>query len=417
MPQDSLKEQIYGSEKRLSNNIANINSNEKITKENKDTITDFVSHAKAKGLSAHRISIYLRTFKIFSERTIKPFKELDKRDMERIFADIHSLGHAGWTIETYKKNIKYIYRWLFELDSSDALPPAVKWIKGEKPPSQIQREDLPTAKEVKMLIDSTPNLMYKAMVSVLYDGSLRPGELLNLRIKNVFFNNEFITLKIKGKMEKKQGTRDVHLFESCDLLHSWLETHPFKDNPEHPLWIVTMKKKQYGKPITLRFLNLFIERYGKKAGIKKRLYPYLFRHAKGTELYKEYGEAIAKKIMGHTPDSKMASVYNHLNDDDVLERMKEKHGIKTRKEHDDIDKETCKLCGHTNSYGSSLCSKCKKPLGKDAMLNVMEAHESKDKIDKLLKLADLIEKTPKIMEILEDQNFQKQQAERLSKTK
>lgn len=397
MPKESIKEQIYSSERILERRLKKIEDSTQLLKENKRTIFEFVSHARAKSLSPSRINIYLATLLIFGERAKKPFLDLDKRDLEAIFSDLNKQKYAAWTIETYKANIKYFFRWLYDLDSSDPLPAAVKWLKGTRPPQKIQREDLITEDEVKKLIDTTPHLMYKALISVLYESSCRPGEVLTLRIKDVFFNSNYVCLKVSGKMEAKQGKRDVYLFNSYDLIHQWMENHPFKENKDHGLWIVTQKNIQFGKVISLRFLNILLVKLAKRAGLKKRIYPYLFRHSRGTALYKKYGEALAKRMMGHSPDTRMARTYNHLNEEDVLERMKQEHGLGLKEEEKQT--EHCVNCSHVNPLGAHICSKCKTVLREDTMLNVIDPTESititKENIGKIAKML-----APRIKELL-----------------
>jgi len=312
------------------------------------------------------------------------------------------------------------------------------------------------------MMDATPNIMYKAMISVLYEGALRPGELLNMKICNVFFNGDHVTLKISGKMEKKQGSRDIYLFKSYDLLHAWIESHPFKEDRDHALWIVmkkglgkrctrqTFKNKSdadkvkskeqtiypvkdgwrltnigdsaaYGGPITLYFLGWLTKTLAEKSGILKansklKINPYSFRHSMGTQLHKQYKEAIAKKIMGHTADSKMASVYVHLNEEDVLESMKQSYGIASPVKDNTVN-ETCSVCGHVNSFGSILCLKCKKPLGDNKILNIIDDLEKNEKINKVLKFVELIESDQEIMSIIGSKEWQLKQADRLKQTR
>jgi len=113
------------------------------------------------------------------------------------------------------------------------------------------------------------------------------------------------------------------------------------------LWV-----KSNGEIFGGRYLYKLVKEVAKRAGIEKKIWPYLFRHSRGTQLYKKYGEAIAKKYMGHSPNSRMAAVYNHLNDEDVYEALsgKKKDAL--------VDDKTCPRCERRNTYGSDRCSKC-----------------------------------------------------------
>lgn len=403
-----LKDKIYRAENIFRQYHKNVMALD-ILQENKKAINDFIQHGRAKGLTTQRLNIYLRMFRVVGPLAKRPFKQLEKGDMAAIFAKINTMGYKPWTIETYKRTLKCFYRWLYDLDSGDPLPPCIKWLKGSKPPQTIQKENLITKTEVKKLVDTTPHLMYKALISVLYEGGLRPGELLNLRIRDVYFNKNHVTLKVQGKMERKIGARDVYLFNSYDILRSWLEDHPFRNDPNHPVWIVTMKNKSYGNPIGIRFLSLLIKKLSGKAGIDKRVWPYLFRHSTATYWYGKYGEAIAKKMLGQAPDSKMSAVYNHLNEEDVLERMKQEHGVKVKKKEDTT--ETCERCGHINGFGSSLCSKCKKLLDKDN--KALQVIDQENLMERLARFADMVESDPDILKIIESPEWKQKQADRI----
>ena len=276
-------------------------------------------------------------------------------------------------------------------------------------------------KDLKKMIDCTKDVMYKAMLSVLYEGALRPGELLQMRIKDVIFDDGVTWAKVTGKMKSMIGERVVYFIHSVDLLRSWINTHPFKDNKDYALWIVMKKtlnsdkktKETYGKPISLRLFTKRLQYIGKKAGLTKRIYPYLFRHSAATEYYSEIGEAKAKKLLGHARDSKMASVYCHLNEQDVLDALMRSKGIKKKEKIQDDEK--CPRCGHINSYGAKICSTCSTPLDiKGALDFRAKQDEEKAKIDKLIRFVNLLEKSPKIMRILEDPKFKTEQAEMLN---
>ncbi len=54
------------------------------------------------------------------------------------------------------------------------------------------------------------------------------------------------------------------------------------------------------------------EKIAKRAGIKKRIYPHLFRHTRATRLLAKVPESIGAKYMGWVNGSKMVGVYVHL---------------------------------------------------------------------------------------------------------
>jgi len=345
-----IREAVYEEKKNYERAIRGLKKSE-LSESNTKTLLKFVDYCLARDLSKARIIAYLARIKKIGILLNKDFKEATKEDMQRVMAEINSKGYSPHTISTIQKQLRCFWRWLYDLEDSESLPASVKWIKSEKPPNTLEKENLLTEEELTTIIKTAESLQWKALISTLYEGSLRPGELLGTKIKDVYVYDTYIKLAVAGKMGKKQGKRDIYLMNSYDLLTSWLDNHPNKENNNSPLWVTKYKKEYYA--LSQRYLIIKLKRLAKEAGIKKRVYPYLFRHSKGTQMYIKYGEAIAKKFMGHSKDSKMASVYNHLNDEDVLKALLGKEEIKKK----EVDKR-CARCKHFNSFEATRCSKC-----------------------------------------------------------
>ncbi|MFH1432606.1 MAG: site-specific integrase [archaeon] len=415
---NTIREDIYQEEHIYSRLKDAIEKNAEVLAEDKKLILDFDKTCSAKGLSIPRKMLYLKHLRILSKLKGKSFGQMDRQDMEGVMASImNNKRYSDWTKETFKIVLKVFYRWLYKKESSDSLPDVVKWIQGTRPPNKLNKDELITKEELQKIMDSTGNIMYKALLSVLYEGALRPGELLQMRMRDVIFEDSIARIKVTGKMKRKLGEREVYLAQSVDMLKSWMNCHPFKEQAGYPLWIVmkkslTKENETYGKPVSLRLLTKNIGYLANKAGIKKRIYPYLFRHSAATQYYAELGEALAKKFLGHSLDSKMSRVYCHLNEQDVLDAFKRSRGIEKKEEKQDTDR--CHRCGHVNGYGAKICM-CGAPLNmRGALEQKAKAEEEKARFDRLVKFAGILERSPRIMKILEDPEFQKEQAELLA---
>ena len=419
---EDLKKEIYEAEEKYKRTIELLEGDDRVSERNKELFFEFTNSCLANGLSKHRIIIYLRHLRniaIYSDVNFD--KNMGKKDMEKVMSKImNSDRYSEWSKETFKTTVKRYFGWLYELEHGDPLPDVVRWIRGTTPPNKLTKEDLITREEVQKMIDSTDKMMYKALISTLYEGVLRPGELLSMRINDVVFEERYLTINVSGKMEKKTGKRTVPFVNSYDLLRAWIDQHPFKKEKDHPLWIVTTQQKfikdgkevkdLYGKVISLRFLNKLIKDLAKKAGVKtyknkqgsltSKVYPYLFRHSGGTGMYKDYGEAIAKRLMGHSASSKMAAVYNHLNDSDVMDAVKKRHGLEEDEKEEDTT--TCPRCKHPNSYGANLCSRCGMALSIGSAINVKIKEGETDKMKEFI---SILESNPQITQLLRDPGF------------
>jgi len=162
--------------------------------------------------------------------------------------------------------------------------------------------------EVKRLINSAEHPRDKAFISMLYELGARISEIGNLRICDISRDKYSFIVDLKGKT----GQRSIRLILSEPYLSVWLNEHPLRDNPQAPLWVKLGKYE--GEPLNYSGLSSIVKRLARKAGIKKRIYPHLFRHTRVTHLLlsNQLNEAKAKVLFGWTPDSKMLSEYSHL---------------------------------------------------------------------------------------------------------
>jgi site-specific recombinase XerD len=73
------------------------------------------------------------------------------------------------------------------------------------------------------------------------------------------------------------------MIEAAPRLAEWITNHPLGKDPDSPIWInqSTNGKNQALKEIGLRRL---VKKVAKDAHVNKRIFPYLFRHTRNTEL-------------------------------------------------------------------------------------------------------------------------------------
>ena len=65
-------------------------------------------------------------------------------------------------------------------------------------------EELLTRTEIKKMVEASDHPRDKAMISLLYEGGLRIGELASLKIKNVVFDDYGAVIKVKGKTGERR---------------------------------------------------------------------------------------------------------------------------------------------------------------------------------------------------------------------
>jgi predicted amidophosphoribosyltransferase len=227
----------------------------------------------------------------------------------------------------------------------------------------------------------------------LYESGCRIGELLTLKIKNVSFDDYGAILIVSGKT----GSRRVRIISSAPALASWIENHPFKNNPEAFLWVV-LGTRNHHEMMSYASVCSLLRKLAKKAGIKKRVNPHSFRHARATHLASFLTEAQLCQHMGWVQGSDMASTYVHLSGRDVDNALLKLHGLaKDEKKEEEILKvKLCPRCQEKNDPIARFCKRCASPLDIKTALNFEEKRKRKDEV--VAKVIEALSEDPKIKE-------------------
>jgi hypothetical protein len=210
--------------------------------------------------------------------------------------------------------------------------------------------------------------MFQAMFSILFETGVRPGELLSIQIKDVFFSGVKAKLYVRGKTEKKTGSRPVYIYQrSIEHLKHWLNIHPLRSSPDAPLWITNHKK-----PFPSDHFGKIYYQTSKKAGLVKKNWPYLARHTRLTQFYRDYGSIIGAKLAGHVPGSREVRTYLHLSDMDIESALDDAHGVPSEKKA--VSEQKC-VCGCINPYGEIICQACGSALNSGGAFIVEKKQE------------------------------------------
>lgn len=206
-----IKEEIYEHDARLQSLTELIQNNKKITPKNKELIFSYRDNAIARGLSKARQEIILQSLLRIASASKADFDKAERKNIEKIMAELQSKGHSAWTVETSKAVIKAFFRWLYDLEANDPLPKCVRWIKWTTPPPTLTKNDLLTKEEIVKMINAADDLMQKALISVHFESANRNGETLKMSIGSVIFKEDYALIHVGGKMEKKnRNGRKIH---------------------------------------------------------------------------------------------------------------------------------------------------------------------------------------------------------------
>ncbi len=367
---------IHRYDKALQYSYATLKKDRIISEADKKLLIDFTEHLKAKGLTAGRVTKYMLNLLTLRRQMRCDFAQADRKEIERLMSWLNSSDYSPHTKLDYKGELKRFYKWLRygSTDPDVPFPPEVAWIKENMKRNELKQPEILTEDEVKAMIEVAEKTRDKAFIAVIYEGGFRIGEILAARMEDLTFDSMGARLRVRGKT----GERTVRLISSAPLLARWVEEHPMKDNPQAPLWISLasnyrdrLESVSYER--TVKMLKLTAQ----KAGIKKRIYPHLFRHSAATRDAKYLTESELKVKFGWTGSSDMAGTYVHLASVDLDSKLAAVYsGEPVEPPKPSFVPIKCPRCGVQNTPGQRFCGNCGTPLNPDEIAKASVEIES-----------------------------------------
>jgi site-specific recombinase XerD len=388
-----MKGDIHNYKRKLELSLARL-ENSNICDSNKKLIFEFHRFCFADGLSIARVERYVFLLKQIAEILRKDFESANKEDIISIVQEIGNRGYTEWTKQFYRVSLKKFYTWLRK---SKTCPEEVSWLKSTvKNGNHKLPEELLTADDVRKIIEAADYTRDKTLISMLYETGCRIGELASLCMKNISFDKYGALLIVDGKT----GMRRVRIVNSVPYLSAWLAEHKFREKPDAPLW--TNMNVNSCEMIKYKAISHVIKKLALKAGIKKRVNPHAFRHARATYLANHLTEQQLKNYLGWVPGSDMASVYVHLSGRDVDDALLRLNGIKSdheeenKKENEALKPIKCVRCENDNPATGKFCNKCGMALELNVVMEVEEERRIADEtMNQLIKF-------PKVMAAVQE---------------
>lgn len=317
---------------------------------------------------------------------LKPFLSwLDGQEVtdKTVLAYLRSLKPKNYSDSTL-----YQYRAVLKKFLSTKNPEQARNIK-----LKVKRKEPPiilTQVEIERLIEACRNPRDKALIAFMYESGCRKGELVSIRLENVTFTEFGATVTIpKGKT----GPRTIPIVYAASYLRQWVESHPTKGKSDPLFCSLQEPFSQFSFSGLSHLMRVLKER----TGIKKDIYPHIFRHSRASHLANQFTEQQLKQFLGWTAGSNMAAVYVHLSQRDIQNAVLKAYGIESHTEDKDTFKVgRCPRCKEVNPEKSLFCGKCGLPL-KDESIRQLENESDNFEIE----FSKLLAKYPNVIEKLD----------------
>lgn len=266
-------------------------------------INYFLATKKLEGLSPRTLRNYEYILRKLQNVFYKPVGTITTADI-KMFMYSEAEKKSPSSMNTFMTPIKLFFSWLQNEEFIIKNPCAS--IKPVKEPKRM-RKPL-TEEQVEQLRDSMLTRREKAILEFFLSTGCRLSEVLNVRIKELDFNNKTLLVIGKGNKERK-----VYFTERCKrALLNYLKDR--KDNCEY--LFVTDRKPC--RKLSTRGMEVIVNKMQQKSGLDRNIHPHIFRHTFATHALRSgMKPEVIQQILGHEDVGITLKVYAKLAESDV----------------------------------------------------------------------------------------------------
>jgi site-specific recombinase XerD len=173
-------------------------------------------------------------------------------------------------------------------------------------PKARPREKLPMylkPAEIRSLLETAAamrSLQEFTILSLLVTAGPRPHEIGNLRVQDIFLEEQYIFLRVKGNWYKRTPISASMAETFRDYISAYAPTGP-------ALFLNTWKR-----PVDRRWVERLVRGAARQAGIRHTVTPNMLRHTFATWCADRHGAIVTRALLGHCSRSHSTDVYMHL---------------------------------------------------------------------------------------------------------
>jgi len=160
----------------------------------------------------------------------------------------------------------------------------------------------------------------RAIIETLYGCGLRVSELINLKLSDLYFDEDFIQVTGKGNKQRFVPISGINQ-KYIDIYRKEIRVHlPIQREYED---IVFLNRR--GKQLTRAMIFTIVKQLAEKVGLQKNISPHTFRHSFATHLLENGADLRAiQQMLGHESIT-TTEVYMHVNRSHLSKVLEEFH--------------------------------------------------------------------------------------------
>ena len=290
----------------------------------KDVVRAYVRYLKLqRNMSGNTLDAYqrdLRKLLDYLEREQKSVSDVELADLEHFSAGLHDIGIHPRSQCRILSGVRSFFKFL-QLDGYRDDDPTELL---ESPQIGDHLPEVLTTDEVDRLEASIDLSKWeghrnRAIIEVLFSCGLRVSELVNLKLSDLYIDEEYVRVMGKGSKERLVPISR----KAIDELKYWFyDRNLMKIKPGEEDFVFLNRR---GAHLTRTMILIMIKAQAKYAGIQKTISPHTLRHSFATALLEGGADLrFIQALLGHE-DIGTTEIYTHIDTSALRQEILEHH--------------------------------------------------------------------------------------------
>ena len=247
----------------------------------------FISAKRIEGCSERTLAYYKATIEHMLSIIVTPLRQVNTDDLRAYLAEYQLINNCSkTTVDNIRRNLSSFFSWLEAEDYIIKSP--VRRIHKIRTGSKV-KETL-SEECIERLRDSCLHIRDLAMIDFLYSTGIRVGELVNLNINDINFEERECIVYGKGNKQRKV------YFDAKAKVH--LKRYLEQRNDYNDALFVTLDSPF--ERLKISGVEIRLRKLGRLALLEQRVHPHKFRRSMATRAI-DKGMPIeqVQKLLGH----------------------------------------------------------------------------------------------------------------------
>lgn len=254
---------------------------------NEDYLKKFIEAKSIEGCSERTLKYYESTIKEMLRFVDKPVRQITTENIREYLINCQNNNFCGKvTIDNKRRNVSSFFSWLEEEDYIIKNP--VRRIHKIRTGTTVKETF--SDENIEVLRDNCSNNRDIAMLDFLFSTGVRVGELVNLNIKDIDFEQRECVVYGKGNKERRV------YFDAKTKIH--LKRYLNERDDDNPALFVSLNAPY--ERLQISGVEIRVRELGKQSGIN-RVHPHKFRRSMATKaIDKGMPVEQLQKLLGHS---------------------------------------------------------------------------------------------------------------------